>query len=145
MRQFIPPDPDYARRVRDNFNQQQLMKTIGARLVKVAPGEVRIEIPFNLAFTQQHAYMHAGIIATIVDNACGFAAYTLMPAASEVLAVEYKINFLLPAKGDRFIGIGKVIKPGRTLTVCEGRVLAFEQDQEQLIATMQATSVSLAK
>ena len=145
MPKFNPLDPNFAKRVRSSYDQQQCMKTIGAKLIKVSPGEVHIELPFNLALTQQHAYMHAGIIATIVDNACGFAAYTLMPATSEVLAVEYKINFLLPAKGEKFIGIGKVIKPGRTLTVCRGEVWACDQDQKQLIATMQATAVTLEK
>lgn len=145
MPEFAPPDPNFAMRVRSSFDQQQLMKTIGAKLISVSPGEVRIELPFSLALTQQHEYIHAGIIATIVDNACGFAAYTLMPAASEVLMVEYKINFLLPAHGEKFIGIGKVIKPGRSLTVCQGEVLAYDNGKEKVLATMQATAMTLPK
>jgi uncharacterized protein (TIGR00369 family) len=112
-------------------------------MTRVAAGEVHIELPFNPAWSQQHGYVHAGIITSIVDSACGFAAYTLMPASSGVLTVEYKVNFLSPAKGETFIGIGKVIKPGRTLTVCNGEVLAVEKGEQKLIATMQATMMAV--
>ena len=120
------------------------MTTLGAEMTKVIPGEVHIELPFSSAWTQQNQFVHAGIITSIVDSACGFAAYTLMPADSGVLTVEYKVNFLSPAKGERFVGIGRVIKPGRTLTVCAGEVIAYEKDREQLIATMQATMMALS-
>jgi uncharacterized protein (TIGR00369 family) len=145
MPKFNPPDPNFELRIRASFDQQQMMHSIGAKLIKVSPGEVQIELPFNLAWTQQHKYVHAGIITTIADTACGYAAYTLMPADSEVLSVEYKINLLSPAKGEKFIGIGKVIKPGRTLTVCQGEVLAYDYGKEKLIATMQATMIVLVK
>jgi uncharacterized protein (TIGR00369 family) len=121
------------------------MKMIGAKLTKVIPGEVHIEVPFSMALTQQHGYIHAGIITTIVDTACGYAANTLMPVLSEVLTVEYKINFLSPGKGEKIIGIGKVVKPGRTLTVCSGEVRACDANGEKLIATMQATMMAVVK
>jgi uncharacterized protein (TIGR00369 family) len=113
-------------------------------MTKVIPGEVHIELPFSPAWTQQNDFIHAGVITSIVDSACGFAAYTLMPADSGVLTVEYKVNFLSPAKGDRFVGVGRVIKPGRTLTVCAGEVIACEQGRQRLIATMQATMMTVS-
>ncbi len=118
MPNFNPPDPNFARRVRLSFARQQLMKMLNAKLIKIAAGEVHVELPFNLAWTQQNKHLHAGIITAILDNACWYAAYTLMPAASDVIVVELKINFLAPAKGEKFIASGKVIKAGRTLTVC---------------------------
>jgi uncharacterized protein (TIGR00369 family) len=143
MQVFVPSDPDFEARVRHGFNRQQLMATIGAKMTKVAPGEVHIELPFSSSWTQQHGYIHAGIITSIVDSACGFAAYTLMPASSGVLTVEYKVNLLNPAKGEVFIGIGRVIKPGRTLTVCSGEVMAVEKGNQKLIAAMQATMMAV--
>jgi uncharacterized protein (TIGR00369 family) len=143
MQKFDPPDSDFESRVRYGFSLQQLMTTIDARMTKVVPGEVHIELPFNQAWTQQHGYIHAGIITSIVDSACGFAAYTLMPASSGVLTVEYKVNFLSAAKGERFVGIGRVIKPGRRLTVCNGEVYAVEKGEEKLIASMQATMIAV--
>jgi uncharacterized protein (TIGR00369 family) len=145
MHRFDPPDSDFESRVRYGFSLQQLMTTIGARMTKVVAGEVHIELPFNQAWTQQHGYIHAGIITSIVDSACGFAAYTLMPANSGVMTVEYKVNFLNPAKGDKFVGIGRVIKPGRRLTVCTGEVIALENGEEKLIAAMQTTMMGVAQ
>ena len=143
MQRFDPIDPDYEIRVRSSFHLQQLMMTIGAEMTKVAPGEIHIEMPFSQAFTQQHGYIHAGIITSIIDSACGYAAYTLMPADSGVLTVEYKVNFLRPASGEKFVGIGRVIKPGRNLTVCLGEALAYEKGEGKLIATMQATMMAV--
>ena|SRR6185436_5045325 len=143
MRRFDPPDPAFESRVHSSFLLQQVMKTLDAKMTLVEPGQVRIELPFNSSFTQQHGYVHAGIITAIVDSACGYASYTLMPANSGVLTVEYKANFLSPARGERFIAIGKVIKPGRTLTVCSGEVFAVEKGEEKLIATMQATMMAI--
>jgi uncharacterized protein (TIGR00369 family) len=144
MRRFDPPDIEFESRVRSSFSLQKLMMTIDAKMTKVAPGEVHIEMPFDSELTQQNGYLHAGIITSIVDSACGYAAYTLMPAGAGVLTVEYKVNFLSPARGERFIGIGRVVKPGRTLTVCSGEVLAVENGEEKLIATMQATMMALS-
>src|SRR3954465_5883936 len=118
MQNFNPPDADFEARVRDGFQRQQLMASIGARLTRVAPGEVHIEMPFNQAWTQQHGFIHPAIITGKIDSACGFAAYTLMPAGSGVLSVEFKVNLLSPARGERFRAVGRVVKAGRTLTVC---------------------------
>ncbi|HJQ71559.1 MAG TPA: PaaI family thioesterase [Blastocatellia bacterium] len=143
MQRFDPIDPGFESRVRHGFSLQRLMATIGAQMTVVAPGEVRIELPFNPAWTQQHSYMHAGVITSIVDSACGFAAYTLMPATSGVLTAEYKVNFLSPAKGEIFIAVGKVVKPGRTLTVCNGEVMAVEGGEQKIVAVMQATMMAV--
>jgi uncharacterized protein (TIGR00369 family) len=145
MKKASPPDPEFESRIQSSFAQQGLMKTIGARLLKVDPGEVRIELPWSKAITQQHGFIHAGILSTIADNACGYAAYTLMPAGSEVLGVENKINFLAPAKGERFVAIGKVIKAGRTLAVCSGDVWAYNNGEKTLVAVMQTTMMALAR
>ena len=145
MTNFEPSDVHFEFRVRSSFDQQGIMKTIGAKLTKVIPGEVHIEVPFSMALTQQHGYIHAGIITTVVDTACGYAANTLMPVLSEVLTVEYKINFLAPGKGEKIVGIGKVVKPGRTLTVCSGEARACDTNGEKLIATMQATMMAVVK
>jgi uncharacterized protein (TIGR00369 family) len=145
MKKAGPPDPAFESRIRSSFARQGLMKTIGAHLVKVAPGEVAIELPYSKAFTQQHGFIHAGILSTIADNACGYAAYTLMPANSEVLGVENKINFLAPGKGERFVAIGKVIKAGRTLAVCSGEVWATNNGEKTLVAVMQSTLMALGK
>ena len=144
MQAFTPPDPGFESRVRSSFDLQQLMKTISATLVKVSPGEVHIEIPFQEALTQQNGFIHAGIITSIVDSACGYAAYSLMAATSGVLTVEYKVNLLSPAIGERFLAIGRVRKPGRTLTVCEGDVFAHTEGNKKLVATMMATMMRLS-
>ena len=145
MNIFQPIDPNYESRVRTSFEKQGVMKTIGAKLLRVMPGEVHIEFSFVESLTQQHDYIHAGIITTVVDSACGFAAYTLMPADSEVLTIEYKVNFMSPAKGDRFKGIGRVLKPGRNITVCTGDVIAVDKEKEKIVATMLATMISVGK
>ena len=145
MKKLTPPDLEYESRIRSSFAQQGVMKTIGAHLAQVSPGEVHIELPWSKAITQQHGFVHAGILSTIADNACGYAAYTLMPAGSEVLGVENKINFLAPAKGERFVAIGKVIKAGRTLAVCSGEVWATDNGEKTLVAVMQTTMMALVK
>jgi len=144
MQKFNSVDSDFEARVREGFERQQLMASIGAQLIKVAPGEVQIEMPFNQAWTQQHGYIHAAIITGLVDSACGFAAYTLMPADAGVLSVEFKVNLLSPAKGEMFRAVGRVIKSGRTLTVCNGEVVAVEKGNEKIVAVMQATMMSVS-
>jgi uncharacterized protein (TIGR00369 family) len=145
MNIYQPSDPNYESRIRSSFYKQGVMKTIGAKLVKVLPGEVHIEFSFIESLTQQHGYIHAGIITSVVDSACGYAAYTLMSADSEVLTIEYKVNFMSPAKGDRFRGIGRVLKPGRNITVCSGDVIAIDKGKEIIVATMLATMISVGK
>ena len=143
MATFTPWDDGFEARLRAGFGLQQVMVQLGAELVRVAAGEVQIEMPFDVAWTQQHGFVHAGIITTIVDSACGFAAYTLLPPDSGVLTVEYKVNFLSPARGERFVAVGRVIKPGRTLTVCRGEVTALEGGEEKLVAALQATMMAV--
>lgn len=144
MKAFEPLDPDFQVRVRRSFERQKLMSTIGARLLEVAPGRAIIEMPFRDELTQQHGYIHAGIVTAIVDSACGYAALSLMAAGADVLSVEYKINFLSPARGKRFIARGQVVKPGRNITVCEGDVTAeTAAGQGKVIAAMLATMITL--
>lgn len=145
MNRYQPTDPQFESRIRSSFEKQGVMKTIGGNLVKVIPGEVQIEFSFLESLTQQHGYIHAGIITAVVDSACGYAAYTLMPADSEVLTIEYKVNFMSPAKGQTFRGVGKVLKPGRNITVCTGDVVAIDEGTEKVVASMLATMISVRK
>ena len=126
MTRFVPQDPAFETRVRESFVRQKVMTLIGAELTRVQPGRVEIELPFRDDLTQQHGFFHAGIVATIADSAGGYAAYTLMPAAASVLSVEYKINLLAPADGERLVASGQVVRAGRTLTVCDLEVLALK-------------------
>ena len=140
---FEPQDADFGTRVRESFARQRLMETIGARISRVAAGEVEIALPFREDLTQQHGYLHAGIVTSIVDTACGYAALTLMPEGAEVLSVEYKINLLSPAVGESLIARARVLRPGRNLTVCAGDVFALNREQEKLVATMLATMMTM--
>jgi uncharacterized protein (TIGR00369 family) len=133
--------PDFERRIRDSFDRQRVMQLIGARLRRVEPGAAEIVLPFREDLTQQHGFIHAGIITTIADSACGYAAYTLMPEGSEVLSVEFKTNLLRPARGNEFIATANVIKPGKTLTVVKCDVYADTIDESKIIATMLATMI----
>jgi uncharacterized protein (TIGR00369 family) len=145
MQELEPPDPNFEARVRASFSAQPLMRTLGARIIHIAPGAVQIELPFNPALTQQDGFIHAGAITSIVDSACGYAAFSLMPAGAAVLTVEFKVNLLSPAKGERFVAIGTVVKPGRTLTVCSGEVVAYADGETKPVALMQATMMQLQK
>jgi uncharacterized protein (TIGR00369 family) len=138
-----PADSDFVQRTRASFERQQAMKTIGASLGAIEPGHVVIELPYSQALTQQHGFLHAGIIATALDSACGYAAFTLMPPDSGILTIEYKINLVAPGKGSLFRMEGLVIKPGRTITVVEGRAFAIDDGKEKLIATMTATEMTI--
>jgi uncharacterized protein (TIGR00369 family) len=130
-------------RCRSSFGKQQFMSTLGAELVRLEPGEVIIELPFSSQLTQQHGFLHAGAVASIVDSACGCAALTPMPKDAAVLTVEYKINLMKPAAGTKFRATGKVLKAGRTLSVCSGSVEAQDGAQWSLIALMQATMMTV--
>jgi uncharacterized protein (TIGR00369 family) len=144
--EFQPLNPSFEANVRDSFSQQTAMTTIGAQLITVEPGVVEIMIPYRADLTQQHGYLHGGIITTIADTACGYAAYTLMPEDSEVLSVEFKVNLLRPAKGMSFVATAEVIKSGRTLTVARADVVSVDEaEKRELIATMQATMICLMK
>jgi len=119
------------------------MKLIGAGLTLIEPGVVEITLPFRPDLTQQHGYLHAGIVTTIADSACGYAAFTLMPEGSGVLSVEFKVNLLRPAKGENFLARAEVIKAGRTLTVVRADVFGLTEDKRTLVATMQGTMMCL--
>jgi len=144
MMAFQPKDPHFADRVRASFARQRMMQTLGVEITRIAPGEIELTMPYEAAFTQQHGFIHAGIMATVLDSACGYAAFSLMPADAAVLTVEFKTNLLAPAKGERFLFRAHVVKPGRTLTVCDGQAFAIENDaDERLVATMNGTLMAL--
>lgn len=141
---FAPLNPSFAEEVTQNFAQQPVMNLIGARLAHVEPGVVEIELPFRADLTQQDGYLHAGVITTVADSAAGYAAFTLMPAGSRVLSIEFKVNLLRPARGELFVARAEVIKAGRTLTVVRADVFASSENPEkELVATMQGTMMCL--
>lgn len=140
---FEPKDASYAQRVRNSFAMQGAMDTIGATLGEIAPGTVEILLDWAPGLTQQHGFLHAGMVATALDSACGYAGFTLMPADAGVLTIEFKVNLLAPAKGQRFRMVGQVVKPGRTITVTEGRAYAIDNGREKLIATLGATLMTI--
>ena len=143
MSAFKPRDPDWDAKVRASFERQTIMTTIGARVGRLEPGFCEIELPYRRDLCQQHGYLHAGITTTIADSAAGYAAFSLMPPGSSVLTVEFKVNLMAPAAGDRFFARGKVIKAGRTLTVVEAEVTAVEQGREKPVAQLLATMMCL--
>ena len=140
-REMVPPDPDFERRVRASFDRQGAMRLIGARLDKLGPGYCRVELPYRDDLTQQHGYIHAGIIGAIVDSAGGYAGFTLFPADASVLTVEYKLNLVAPALGERLIAEAEVVKPGRTLAITRGEVYAERAGKRTLCAIMQQTLI----
>ena len=134
-----PRDPNFESRVRESFSRQTLMQTLGASITAIAPGEVEISMPMRDGMSQQNGFVHAGIITAIVDSACGYAALTLTPESREVLTIEYKVNFLSPAIGQRFVARGKVTRAGKTIAVCSGEVTAESGGEPKLIASMLTT------
>ncbi len=143
MHSFEPQDPDFEARVRRSFARQGALVTLGATLGRVAPGEVEIHLPFRPELSQQHGFLHAGIATAVVDTACGYAALTLMPAGVAVLSIEFKVNLLAPGQGELFIATGRVVKPGRTVTVCSGDVEAVHGGDRKAVALMQATMMTV--
>lgn len=144
MAATIVSAPDYEERVRKSFARQSVMTTIGAELTVVTPGTVEIEMAYSGALTQQHGFLHAGIISTALDSACGYAAFSMMPENAAVLTIEFKVNLLAPGKGERFLFRGSVTKPGRTIVVADGQAYAFAADGEaKLIATMTGTMMTV--
>lgn len=146
----LPPDPDFEARVRRSFDRQKFMATCGARMVSVRPGEVVLEVDFREDLTQQHGFLHAGVVSAVADSACGYAALTLMPKGHAVLSVEFKANLLAPARGERFRATGHVVRAGRTLTVCTAEVVAMGGEatgtaapEPTLVAVMQATMIAV--
>jgi uncharacterized protein (TIGR00369 family) len=140
---FTAKNPEYKQRVQHSFDRQQAMATLGASIIDIDAGRVSIRMPYNESLTQQHGFIHAGIISTILDSACGYAAFSLMPKNAAVLTIEYKINLLSPAKGEWFEAIGFVKKPGRNVTVADGEVYAHDGDERKLVASMVGTLMSI--
>ena len=138
-----PQDPDYEARLRASFQRQQVMATLGARLTRVAPGETDIELPFRSDLTQQNGFLHAGIVTTILDSACGGAALSLMPAEAGVLSIEFKTNLLAPARGELLIARARVVRAGRTITVCQADGVMVDGGREVHVATMTATMMTV--
>lgn len=123
---FQPQDPDFEARVRQSFARQRFMTTLGARLARLEPGLCELELDYREELSQQHGYLHAGVSASIADSAGGYAAFSLMPAGSSVLSVEFKVNLLEPARGSRFVGRGRVLRAGKRLSVCAIEVDAWD-------------------
>jgi uncharacterized protein (TIGR00369 family) len=138
-----PRDPEFERRVRASFGRQRFMATLGATLDVVQPGEVHIGFTHRDDLTQQHGYLHAGVLAAVADSACGYAALSLMEPGTGVLSVEFKINMLAPAAGERFLAIGRVARSGRTITVCSGEVRVERDGGSAQVAMMQATMMAV--
>lgn len=137
-----PRNPPFAEEIKQSFAKQTVMSLIGAELSRIEPGVVEITLPYRADLAQQNGYLHAGIVTTIADSACGYAAYSLMPPNTHVLSVEFKVNLLRPAKGEMFLASAEVVKSGKTLTVVRADVFGVEQDgQRQLVATMLGTMI----
>jgi uncharacterized protein (TIGR00369 family) len=140
----LPRNPAFAEQIAQSFTQQTIMTLIGAELTRVEPGIVEITLPYRADLAQQHGYLHAGIVTTIADSACGYAAYSLMPPNSDVLSVEFKVNLLRPAKGATFSAIAEVVKSGKTLTVVRADVFGINEGRRDLVATMLGTMICLS-
>ena len=138
-----PPDPRYAERCRASFARQQAMALIGARMASIEPGRCEVELPFRVDLTQQKGYLHGGIVGMVADTACGYAAYSLMPASASLVTVEYKINVLAPGRGERLLARADVIRSGRTLSITRGEVYAEQSGAQTLCAVMQQTLMML--
>jgi uncharacterized protein (TIGR00369 family) len=136
-------NPHFEQAVRDSFAAQQLMATIGARLARVAAGEIEIRVPFRSDLTQQHGFLHAGVVTSALDSACGYAAFSLMPQGAGVLTLEFKTNFLAPARGAELIARGRVVRAGRTITVCQAEASMLSDGTENSVATMLATIMTI--
>ena len=140
---FVPANPDFATRVRESFERQGAMRTIGATLVAIEPGYCAIELEPRPELSQQHGHVHAGIVAAIVDSAGGYAGFTLFPGDASVLTVEFKLNLLAPARGERLVAEGFVVKSGRTLTITRGEVHGIDGERRTLVALMQQTLMTM--
>jgi uncharacterized protein (TIGR00369 family) len=143
MARFNPKDANFEARVRTSFARQTAMATLGIEIADLKPGEIELRMPYAIAYTQQHGFIHAGIITTALDTACGYAAFSLMPDDAAVLTVEFKTNLVAPARGDYFLFRASVLKPGRTITVCDAQAFAADEGKERLVATMTGTLMAL--
>lgn len=145
MTDFQARNPAFEQRVRESFARQSFMKTIGAELAAVCPGSVEIRLPYREDLCQQHGYFHGGVIGSLADNVGGYAAFSLMQAQDSVLTVEYKMNIVAPGDGEALIAYGRVLRPGRSLTVCKADVYASKGGQEKLCATALCTLMTLTE
>lgn len=139
--QWNARNPDFERTVRENFERQAHMATLNARITRLEPGAVDLTAPYDPRFSQQNGFWHAGAMASLADSANGYAAFSLAPAGTDVLAVEFKINLLAPAEGEAFRAEGRVLRPGRTLTVCRADVFGISGGDSRLVATMLSTII----
>lgn len=140
---FQAKDPNYQQKVYESFARQGAMKTLGISIHSLSPGALELHMPYDPRFTQQHGFLHAGIVTTALDSACGYAAFSLMPAEAAVLSIEFKSNLLAPAEGEHFRFCAQVTKPGRTITFTEAKAYAQKGNQEKLIATLSATLMAV--
>jgi uncharacterized protein (TIGR00369 family) len=143
MPSHVPADPGFEQRVRASFARQRVMALLGATLERVGPGEVDIRLPFRSDLTQQHGLLHAGVMTTVADSACGYSALSLMPAGAAVLTTEFKVNLLAPGAGQSVVARARVVKAGRTLTVSMAEVFARDGSVEKLVALMTATNMTV--
>ncbi len=143
MPPFTPANPDFEKRVRESFVRQAFMSTLGAKLTRVEPGAVEIRLAIRPELSQQHGFVHAGAVAASGDSACGYAALSLMPVDTGVLAVEYKINLMAPAVGEVLIARGRVVRTGRTLSVCQAEMVAVEGGTERPVALLVSTVMTV--
>jgi uncharacterized protein (TIGR00369 family) len=143
MARFDPKDANFEARVRTSFARQTAMATLGIEITDIKPGEVVLRMPYDAAYAQQHGFIHAGIITTALDSACGYAAFSLMADDAAILTVEFKTNLIAPARGEYFLFRAGVVKPGRTITVCDAQAFAIEGGKEKLVATMTGTLMAL--
>jgi uncharacterized protein (TIGR00369 family) len=143
MRSFEPRDPDWEAKIRASYAKQGAMGLVGAKLIELRPGYCEIHLPWRADLTQQNGYFHAGIIATVVDSAAGYAGFTLMPPGSSVLSVEFKLNLLAPGDGELLIATGEVIKSGKTLVITRGEAYVVKGDKTTHCSTMQQTLMTM--
>lgn len=136
-------DPNFEARTRDSFTRQQFMETLGTELVSVTAGRVEMRLQYREALGQQHGFFHGGVIGTLADNAAGYAAFSLLASEDSLLTVEYKVNIVAPGKGDALVAVGSVLKPGRSLTVCEAKIYAETAGERKLCATALATLMTM--
>lgn len=140
---FEPRDKNFEEKVKLSFDRQPITKTLSLKIEQITPGGVELSMPYNKSLTQQHGFLHGGIVTTGLDNACGYAAFSLMEPESAILSVEFKTSLLAPAKGEIFLFKAEVVKAGRTLTFVEAKAFALDSGEEKLIATMTATMMSI--
>jgi uncharacterized protein (TIGR00369 family) len=143
MPRFKPQDANFEARIRTSFARQTAMATLNIEIADLSASEVALKMPYSAAYAQQHGFTHAGITTTALDTACGYAAFSLMPEDAAVLTIEFKTNLLAPARGDHFLFRARVLKPGRTMTVCDAQAFAVEEGSEKVVASMTSTLMAL--